>query len=82
MHATNKTDVPYNPPFWAAQLDHLNKNNLTSASTTSSHMAQLGTAMMTFVDTNNQGESWIIDFGASDHMSGNCGIFFSLYTVF
>ena len=67
-------------PFSKAQLDHLSK--LFSASnmqpSSSSMMAQHHGTSSSFPAFTQQGEPWIIDSGASDHMTGHRH-FFSSY---
>ena len=65
---TVSSDSPSVAPFSKAQLEHLSKlfPAATLPSSSSSHMVQQGT----FSGLSLIGEPWIIDSGASDHMTG------------
>ena len=60
-------------PFSKDQLNHLSKllSPSTLLPTSSSHVAKSGTALSSITYPDEKGESWIINFGASDHMIGN-----------
>lgn len=73
----SKTDQPI--AFSKAQMEHLYK--IFSAShTSSSNMANKGTTVTAFSGLTEQGEPWIIDSCASDHMT-RCGWLFSSYVL-
>ena len=61
-------------PFICAQLDHLTKLMATSTGRTSL-MAQLGNDTPSLVNASKS--PWIIESGASDHMTGNQHLFTS-----
>ena len=60
-------------PFSKAQIDHLSKLLLSSMMlpTSLSHVAKSGPALSSFTYPNEEGEPWIIDFGAFNHMPEN-----------
>lgn len=56
-------------PFSKGQMEHLSKLFSGSSTSSSSLMAQKGTTLTSYSGLTDKGEPWIIDSGASDHMS-------------
>lgn len=77
--AKQAADSSSDVPFSKAHLDHLSKLLSNAPPVSSSLMVQKGIASSYHADLPNQGEPWIIDSDASDHMTGNRN-FFSSYT--
>lgn len=57
--------------FSKAKVDHLGNLFSASSTTSSSFITQIGTSSHFFANLINLGEIWIIDSGATDHITNN-----------
>ena len=64
-------------PFSLTQLDQLSKLLASSAISLMAH----GTALASIAAPSTKMEPWIIDFGASDHMTGTHSIFLIILRI-